>query len=154
MTANRDFDESVRSLNDQTVEFLVIGGVADNFDAPPRGTKDIDIWGGPERDNFARPLVAVERFGFPTASLTIAELLTEPRVLMLGVVPNRIDILTSPDGIEWASAWSRRVPARYGVTPIWIVSRRVLIASKRAAGRPRDLADVAMLESSARRGAT
>lgn len=73
---------------------------------------------------------------------------------MLGVVPNRIDILTSPDGIEWASAWSRRVPARYGVTPIWIVSRRVLIASKRAAGRPRDLADVAMLESSARRGAT
>lgn len=151
MTANRDFEEFFRSLNDQAVEYLVIGGVAYNFYAPPRATKDIDIWVGPERGNLARLLVAIDRFGFPIATLGVDELASEPRVVMLGVVPNRIDVLTRPSGSDWNGAWSRRVASKYGATPIWIISRPDLIAGKRSVGRPRDLADVAMLEAIDRR---
>ena len=66
---------------------------------------------------------------------------------MLGRVPNRIDVITRPLGIEWEGAWSRRGSAQYGSAQIPVISRADLISSKRAAARPRDLADVSMLEA-------
>src|SRR5262245_54053077 len=42
---NQDFKEFFKSLNARGVEFLVVGGVAYNFYAPPRATKDIDVRG-------------------------------------------------------------------------------------------------------------
>ena len=40
---NRDFREFFELLNDLSVDFLIIGGVANYFYAPPRAAKDIDI---------------------------------------------------------------------------------------------------------------
>jgi hypothetical protein len=114
---NRDFAEFFALLNQHGVEFLIIGGVAYNFHAPPRATKHIDVWVRPTREN-----------------------------LMIGRAPTRIDVLTRPDGLDWDGAWSRRMNTDYGDVPISVLAIEDLISSKRAAGRPRDLADVSMLE--------
>lgn len=143
---NRDFKEFFASLNDRRVEFLVIGGVAYNFHAPPRATKDIDVWVRPTSGNLQRLLAAIAAFGFPTHDIDLADLAANPRVLMLGRVPFRIDILTRPAGVDWDSAWPRRAAGDYDGVPVGYLSRIDLIAAKRAAGRPRDLADVAELE--------
>lgn len=143
---NQDFREFFALLNARNVEFLLIGGVAYNYHAPPRATKDIDIWVRPERDNLERLVDAIAEFGFPIESLDVEDLESSERVLMLGRVPNRIDILTRPKGPGWGEAWPRRVAAAYGDVPIQLISSTDLIAAKRAAGRPRDLADAAMLE--------
>lgn len=110
---NRDFAEFFALLNQHGVEFLITGGVAYNFHAPPRATKDIEL---------------------------------APRVLMIGRAPTRIDVLTRPDGVDWVGAWSRRMNTDYGDVPISVLAIEDLFSSKRAAGRPRDLADVSMLE--------
>ncbi len=41
---NQDFKEFIRSLNNNSVRYLVIGGYAVAVHGYPRYTKDIDIW--------------------------------------------------------------------------------------------------------------
>jgi hypothetical protein len=89
---------------------------------------------------------ALDEFGLPTQGIDIDELMVVPRVLMIGRAPTRIDLLTRPDGLVWEGAWSRRVETSYGAGAVALLAIEDLIASKRAAGRPRDLADVSMLE--------
>lgn len=142
---NPDFEEFFALLTSTGVEFLLVGGVAYNHYAPPRATKDIDIWVRPTDENVARLLRAIATFGFPTSDLDADDLVANPRILMLGRIPNRIDILMHPDGVDWESAASQAVDGAYGSAPMRIAGIATLIANKRAAGRPRDLADVAAL---------
>ena len=141
-----DFEEFFASLNDRKVRFLVIGGVARNAYIEPRFTKDIDIWIAPVRPNCERFVAALGAFGFPSEQVDIEQLLTLPKVLFLGVAPWRIDVLTQPAGIEFESCWPNRTSGTYGAQPVGYLGMNDLIVSKRAAGRLRDLADVADLE--------
>jgi predicted nucleotidyltransferase len=144
-TWRQDFVELLRILNDESVRFLVIGGVAYNFYAPPRATKDIDLWVEPTRGNLEALQRAVARFGFPV-DFDVDALLDESVVLMLGRAPYRVDLLTRPRGVSWPSAWASRRRVRYDDVEIGILSPADLIASKRAAGRSQDIADVETLE--------
>lgn len=76
-----------------------------------------------------------------------------PRTLVvLGVAPVRIDILTSIDGVpSFSAAWRRRAEGRYGDVPAHFISREDLVAAKRASARPQDLVDVDVLLDVARR---
>jgi hypothetical protein len=144
--ANQDFKEFFELLLDRKVEFLIIGGVAYNFYAPPRGTKDIDVWVAPDVDNCARLISALGAFGFPTEALDPAVMAVRDAVYILGKAPNRIDLLMHPGGVEWPDAWARRVPADFDQVPVAFLSMPDLVAMKRHAGRPQDLVDVAKLE--------
>lgn len=149
--ACRGFEAFFALLNEKRVRYLVIGGVAYNFHAPPRATKDIDVWVEPDPGNLERLVEAIGSFGFPTGGLDACSLAESDKILMLGRVPNRIDILTRPAGLVWNEAWSRRVTASYGRTPVAILGLDDLIRAKRAAARVRDLADAVTLEEVARR---
>ena len=41
---NQDFKEFIKSLNDNGVRYLVVGGYAVALHGYPRYTKDIDVW--------------------------------------------------------------------------------------------------------------
>ena len=74
--------------------------------------------------------------------------LTRPDVeFQIGVVPTRVDILTAISGVEFDAAWPRRLPLTVEDLSVACIERADLIANKRAAGRPQDLADVARLEA-------
>ncbi len=79
---------------------------------------------------------------------TRAEDFAQPDLeLQLGVPPIRIDILTSIDGVEFESAWSRRIEHRIDDLEVPVIGHEDLIANKRAAARPKDLLDVRLLET-------
>jgi len=141
---NQDFKEFFSSLNARGVEFLVVGGVAYNFYAPPRATKDIDIWIRPTVENATKFLTALTEFGF-THELDANDLIAKARVLILGRPPNRIDVLTQPDGVSWDGCWGRRVPSDYANEPIAFLSLDDLVTSKLAAARDQDLIDAKKL---------
>lgn len=62
--------------------------------------------------------------------------------------PNRIDVMTDLSGIDsFGSAWARRIEGRVRGQSFQVLGRADLIANKRAAGRPKDLVDVAALEA-------
>jgi hypothetical protein len=112
----------------------------------PRATGDVDVWVRTTTDNARRVRSALTRFGAPLAELTELDLIRPGTVFQIGVAPNRIDILTSIDGVTFDEAWSSRRVVRIERLDVPVLSRDHLIRNKKAVGRPQDLADVARLE--------
>lgn len=151
MNVNSDFSDLLSAFSDADVRYLIVGGYAFSYYAEPRFTKDFDLWIEASSENAARVLVALEAFGAPMSMFSPEELSTPGTVFQLGVAPNRIDLLTAIDGIEFAAAWPNRVTAEIAGRQAWIIGAADLATNKRAAGRPQDLADVAELERVRRR---
>ena len=71
---NRDFVEMLSELSAAGVDFLIVGAHALAAHGVPRATGDLDIWVRPSRDNAARVLEAIARFGAPLFDLTVDDL--------------------------------------------------------------------------------
>lgn len=143
---NRDFVDLLRALSDAESRFLVVGAFAVGRYARPRATGDLDIWIDRSPENAASVIRALRAFGAPLGDLAQADLERPDVVFQMGVVPGRVDLLTSLTGVEFARAWDGRQPGELGGIRVPFISREDLIRNKRALGRPRDLADVAELE--------
>lgn len=146
MAINPDFRDLFAALNDAGARYLLVGGYALAVHSVPRFTKDLDVWAEPTAENARLVIEALRKFGAPTTSLEEDDLARERVVFQIGVAPNRIDIVTSIDGVMFPDAWPARVKARYGDQSIGVISRTHLIANKRATGRPQDLLDAELLE--------
>lgn len=142
-----DFAEFIASLNAHRVRYLIVGGYAVGFHARPRATKDIDVLLDRTPANARRACTAITTFlGTSAPNVTEAALLNPRTLVVLGVPPVRIDILTSIDGISsFSAAWKRRAEGNYGDVPTHFISRADLVAAKRASARPQDLVDVIVL---------
>jgi hypothetical protein len=90
-------------------------------------------------------MAALRAFGAPLADVPDAAFSDPAVTLQIGVAPNRIDIATAIDGVAFDDAWPNRIETEFGDQSIWIIGRADLIANKKAAGRPQDLLDVAVL---------
>jgi hypothetical protein len=101
MVLEKDFREFCLLLNEEKIDFLIVGGYAVAFHGAPRATGDIDILIRPEHEYVVRLLAAVKRFGFPTGGVTPEYLLSRSKILQLGRVPVQIHIMTSITGVTW-----------------------------------------------------
>lgn len=146
MTLDKDLLELLELFRSQDVEFLVVGGHAVAFHGHPRLTEDLDLFVRPDLDNGERIVRALRDFGFGSLAIAAADFRAEDRVIQLGRIPNRVDLLTRLYGVEFADAWERRVAARLDSAPVWMISREDLIRNKRATGRTQDVADAEFLE--------
>lgn len=146
---NEDFIDLLRSLREEEARFLVVGAYAMAAHGVPRATGDIDIWVEANRSNADRVFRALVRFGAPLGALGVSESdFTAPdRVVQIGLPPRRIDILTGVSGLGFAAAWAGRMEAAFSDLNVPVLGRDHLIANKRAAGRPKDLADLAVLDA-------
>lgn len=143
---NRDFVEILSELSAAGAEFIVVGAHALAALGIPRATGDIDIWVRPTPENAARVLEALRRFGVPLVDLTSDDLTRHDTVFQIGLPPARVDILSGISGVEFADAWSRRVLVSIEDVQVPVLSRQDFVANKRAAGRTKDLLDLALLE--------
>lgn len=125
---------------------MVVGAYALAAHGLPRATGDIDIWIRCSPQNARRTWRALERFKAPRSELTIEDLQTPDVVFQIGVVPRRIDILTSIDGVEFDEAWPDREEVEVDGQRLPVIGRAHLLQNKRAMQRPQDVADVARLE--------
>lgn len=144
---NPDFEDLLSALSAERAEFLVVGAYAVTHHTEPRYTKDLDVWVRPTPANARRVFRALERFGAPVANLRVKDLHTPGIIFQIGVEPNRIDVLTEVDGVDFAEAWERRAPGRLGRCDVAYLSVKDLITNKRRVGRPQDLLDVAKLRA-------
>lgn len=137
-----DFRDFLEALHKQQVRFLVAGAFALAAHGHPRYTKDLDIWVEMEPDNAVRLAAALDDFGMGSLGLTPDDFLTENTVIQLGYEPNRIDLLTSLDGVNFEEAYPQRVMLALAGYVAPVLDRETLKANKRASGRLRDLADL------------
>jgi hypothetical protein len=142
---NPDFVEMLAELHAAGADYLVVGAHALAAHGRPRATGDLDLWVRSTPDNARRVYAALQRFGAPLQDLTVADLASPDVVYQIGVPPARIDILTSISGVTFDEGWASRITTAIGELEVPVLGRDCLIQNKRAAGRLRDVADLADL---------
>jgi len=150
MQPNTDLIDLLVAFNAAAAEYLLVGAYAFAFHARPRATKDVDIFVGSDRENAKKIWQALAEFGAPLADLSVEDLSTPGTFYIMGRPPNQIDVITAIDGVTFERAWKTRVPSTYFGVPVCYIGKAELIANKKAAARPQDLADVAYLEPDSR----
>lgn len=146
--------------------YLVVGGVAVVLHGYPRFTADLDLVVRLDRDNVLKLLGALTTLDYrPRAPVPAEEFadsakreewirdkgltvfsLWSPRYPM-----TEIDLFVR-EPFDFAHAHSRALRAELGATTVTVTPIQELIALKRASGRPRDLADIEVLEAIAEAG--
>jgi hypothetical protein len=144
---NRDFAEMLSALSAAGADYLIVGAHALAVHGYPRATGDLDLWVRPTPENARRVWAALEAFQAPLAELSLEDLARPDLLFQIGVVPCRIDIVTGLTGVEFETAWENRIEREVEGQALPFIGRDDLMANKRATGRPRDVADLAWLES-------
>jgi hypothetical protein len=146
MSLPPDLVEMLSAFADAGVRYLIVGGHAASLHARPRSTKDLDVWLDAAPDNIAQACAALHSFGVPSELVAELRAARPDEIVWIGRAPARVDFLQTLLGVEFGSAWSRRVAADIDGVSVPFISRDDLIANKRAVGRPQDLRDVRALE--------
>lgn len=146
---NEDFADLLRLLLKEGARFLVVGAHAMAAHGVPRATGDIDVWIEADPTNAQKVFRALAAFGAPLGAMGVGvtDLTEIDRVIQIGLPPRRIDVLTGITALEFDQAWERRENVEVAGLSVPVLSRADLLTNKRSAGRPRDLADVAILEA-------
>ena len=143
---NQDFREFIQSLNDNGVRYLVVGGYAVALHGHPRYTKDIDIWIELSEANAAHLVEALREFGFGSLGLEVTDFLVADQIIQLGYPPNRIDLITSLEGVDFETCYEARVAVEMDNVTVNFIDLENLKRNKKATGRLQDLADLENLQ--------
>jgi predicted nucleotidyltransferase len=141
-------------LANAEVDFIVVGGVAVAFQGYARSTKDLDITYATDKENLQRlgeVLIAVHARlrGVPEDVPFVPDdrTLARTRLLTLDTDDGGLDLLADPPGAPpYENMRARADRVDFDGIVIAVAALDDLLAMKRAAGRPQDLADVEALE--------
>lgn len=139
---DRNFADFLRLLNAHGVEYLVVGGYAVGYHGFVRATGDLDVFVGNTQANAERLVATFREFGFNTPELTSALFMSPGKIVRIGVPPLRIEVMNEISGVTFAHCFERRIVEGIEGLPVNFIDRDCLVANKRAAARPKDLADV------------
>ena len=84
----------------------------------------------PERNNARLFPDAISAFGAPIAGVTPADF-TEPEIFFqIGMHPVRVDIMTSVTGLDFETAWGRRIVVDFSGVEAPVLCRADILAAK------------------------
>lgn len=142
--SERDFADFIRILKRHRARFLVIGGYAMAHHGLVRATNDVDVLIATDDANLSRVRAATREFvGVEPSDAA----LRPPRgMFRIGPPSAHVDVTTKIDGIgDFERAWERRSRVEFFGVPVAYLSLEDMQRTKRAAGRPKDLGDLAWL---------
>ncbi|GMV90075.1 MAG: hypothetical protein AMXMBFR81_30050 [Chthonomonas sp.] len=129
---------------------MVVGSHVMAFFGRPRFTEDLDLWVRRTEANGEAIMKALREFGFEISEEQARVLVSGRQVLRIGAPPNQVDFLAFLGSRDDEMAFERCLEnalegTLFGV-PVRYLSKEDFITSKLAAGRPRDLRDVAEMK--------
>ncbi len=144
---NDDFRDFLRALNNQQVDYILVGGMAVILHGYVRTTGDMDIWVRKTKDNYDRIVKAFREFRMPVFDMTEENFLSDEfDVWMFGVEPVRIELMTAVKGLDFDETFNlSQIHTEDGI-PIRFLHINSLLAAKKAAGRYKDLDDIQQLQ--------
>ncbi len=144
--------ELLRTLARHGVDHTIIGGVAVLAHGHRRTTRDLDVIPEPSPANLRRLAGALAELGARPADLPGAPCPTVEQLAAAAVVPplatahGELHLLNRvPGAPPYAELRERALAVELEGIRLLIAGRDDLIAMKRAAGRPHDLEDIAIL---------
>jgi hypothetical protein len=141
-----DWNEFIGLLNANRVRYLIVGAHALAANGRPRATQDLDIFIDGTATNVARLAAALRAFGFAALADEANRFEHPERMATLGKPPLRIDIMNHIDGVLFKDAWKGRLTAKFGSHRVHFLGLAELRSNKLAAGRAKDMADLALIE--------
>lgn len=142
MEIQEDYKELLELFNKHNVDYVIVGAYALAFHGCPRYTGDLDILIKPDINNAEKIIKAIKDFGFESLGLKSDDFTEKERIVQIGVVPVRIDIITSLTGLMWEQVENNKVSSNYGDTKVYFIGKNELISNKKALNRHKDLADI------------
>jgi len=149
------------AMHRRRVDYIVIGGVAVQAHGNPRTTQDLDLLVSPEPANLGRLAAALEDLDallYATATEAVqfapdaAFLATKTSWNLTTPAGGGLDLWIDTTDLagargDWRALRERALEIVLAGATVPVVGRDDLISLKRAAGRERDLADLAALTS-------
>jgi hypothetical protein len=144
-----DWNEFIGLLIATKVRYLIVGAHALAANGRPRATQDLDIFVDRTKANITRLASALRAFGFADLADECGRFEEPERMATLGKPPLRIDIMNHIDGVTFRQAWTGRLVAQFGDHQVGFLGLEQLRANKLAAGRAKDMADIALMREMA-----
>lgn len=146
---NEDFKDFIKALNENEVEYILVGGYAVILHGYNRTTGDMDIWVNRTIDNYRRLVSAFRDFGMPTFDMTEENFLLNEDidVFSFGVPPVSIDLMTKTKGLEFEGCFENAEQVDLEGLTIKVLHLDDLIKAKNASNRPKDQDDIENLSS-------
>jgi hypothetical protein len=133
-------------LNEQKVEYVLVGGMAVILHGYVRGTGDMDVWVNKTKENYLRLIKAYRQFGMPSFDMTEENFLGEEYdVFGIGVQPVKIEVMTNEKGLMFDETYAMAQMYEEDGLQIRFIHINHLIHAKKASGRFRDLDDIEQL---------
>lgn len=143
-----NFADFLRSLNHHGVEYLIVGGYAVGYHGFVRATGDLDVFVDISETNADKLIGAFRDFGVDAPELTRAVFMEGGKIVRIGIPPLRLEVMNEISGVTFAECYASRIEEIIDGVRMNFIDRVNLLANKRAAGRPKDLADVDALTKS------
>jgi hypothetical protein len=135
-------------LNSHGLEYIVVGAHALAYHGVPRFTEDIDFFIAKNRANVERLARALHEFGIEMSKEAQNEMESKERgMIFIGHKPNRADFLNFLSGVDYDEASRAKVAGTLAGEPVFYLSIKDYVATKKASGRPKDLSDLTLLQS-------
>lgn len=147
---DRNFADFLKSLNARSVDYLVVGGYAVGYHGFVRATGDLDVFVRLSPRNAENLVLAFKDFGFDVPELTAAVFMEPGKIIRIGVPPLRLEVMNEISGVKFDECFSQRVEEMIDGIRVCFIDRKNLLLNKRAAGRPKDLADIDALTRTAK----
>ena len=142
-----DLKEFLRLLNENKVEYVIIGGYAVNFYGYHRMTDDLDVFVAIHPDNARRLMATLEAFGFWSVAPGEKAFLKRRKIFRMGRKPTCIELMTTIDGVSFDECFEARQIADIGGVEVPFIGLEQLKQNKQASGRHKDLDDLEHLSS-------
>ena len=125
------------------VEFLFIGKGGAIILGYPGATQDVDLFPKKSPENAEGILMALRDLAFPITEMAARDIRKGKDFVQIKNGPYELYLIFAPDGIESFELANSR---RHLIDGLPVANIRDIIASKKAAGREKDLVDLPLLE--------
>lgn len=145
-----DFREFLQALNEQEVEYIMVGEFAVILHGYQRVTGDMDIWVNRTEENYIRIKAAFDQFGMPVFDMSRENFLFEKSmdVFRFGRRPNAIDIMLSVKGLQFSECFEIAKWFEDDGLQVKVLHISHLRQAKKEAGRFKDFDDLEHLPQS------
>jgi predicted nucleotidyltransferase len=140
-----DFLDFITCLNEEGVDFVLVGGYALAIHGVVRATGDIDFLYRRTKTTVRRLCAAMENFGAPPNVIDEDALMIPEIITQFGRQPYRIDLLNTIDGLSFAKVWKGAITVSIQGQAIRVIGLTDLRTNKTATGRPKDAEDARQL---------
>ena len=139
-----DFRDFIKSLNENNVDYVLIGGYSVILHGYSRTTGDMDIWVRRDLENYKKLQKSFQAFGLSMFDMTENNFLHHPEwdVFSFGIPPVCIDIMVKVKGLQFEECFNQSQLFKDDDLEIRVINYHNLIKAKTESNRPKDIDDI------------